>query len=89
MLFQAETLPDSHSLHITLSTYQKNTWADFLEKVRDLLTNIQYYFNSLQLIPAALEIAAEDDIEFRSGLPLNYLDYTGVLHSDSVRNIIL
>ena len=30
---QADTSSDSHSLHITLSTYQKNAWIDFMEKV--------------------------------------------------------
>ena len=31
---QAMSLPDCHSLHVTLSTYQKNTWGDLLERVR-------------------------------------------------------
>lgn len=30
---QAESLPDSHSLHVTLSTYQKYTWGDVMAKV--------------------------------------------------------
>lgn len=32
-IHQAQAVPDSHSLHITISTYQKNTWADALEDV--------------------------------------------------------
>ena len=32
---QASTLPDAHSLHMTVSTCQMNTWGDLLEKVRD------------------------------------------------------
>lgn len=32
-VFQADTPSDTHSLHITLSTYQKNSWTDFMEKV--------------------------------------------------------
>ena len=32
-IHQAVTLEDIHSLHITLSVYQRNSWGDFLEKV--------------------------------------------------------
>jgi len=32
-IHQANALPDSHSLHITISTFQKNSWGDFLLKV--------------------------------------------------------
>lgn len=31
---QGRTMEDSHSLHITLSVGQKNTWGDLLRKVR-------------------------------------------------------
>jgi len=65
-IHQADTPNDTHSLHITLSTYQKNSWTDFMEK----------------LIPGALQIAFEEDREFRQGLPLNYLDFMGVANSD-------
>lgn len=40
--------------------------------------------NSHQLVPRALEIAFEEDSEFRQGLPLNYLDYTGITNCESV-----
>ncbi|XP_014204678.1 bifunctional lysine-specific demethylase and histidyl-hydroxylase NO66 isoform X1 [Copidosoma floridanum] len=50
-----------HSLHVTLSVYQKNTWGDFLEKS----------------IPAALQSAIQTDIRFRKGLPLYYLRRIG------------
>jgi hypothetical protein len=33
-IHQANALPDSHSLHITISCYQKNSWGDLLLKVR-------------------------------------------------------
>ncbi|KAL9952077.1 hypothetical protein ACROYT_G039281 [Oculina patagonica] len=65
-IHQADTPSDTHSLHITLSTYQKNSWTDFMEK----------------LIPGALQIAFEEDREFRQGLPLNYLDFMGVANSE-------
>ena len=32
-LLLAVALPDDHSLHVTLSTHQKNTWGDLLEKI--------------------------------------------------------
>ena len=33
-IHQAKCLPDTHSLHLTVSCYQKNSWADLFEKVR-------------------------------------------------------
>uniref|UniRef100_H2ZFB8 Bifunctional lysine-specific demethylase and histidyl-hydroxylase n=1 Tax=Ciona savignyi TaxID=51511 RepID=H2ZFB8_CIOSA len=66
IIHQAKSLPDTHSLHITISTYQMNTWGDFLEK----------------LLPATLQTAIADDIEFRKGLPLQYLSCLGLQNSD-------
>uniref|UniRef100_A0A8C5G2P9 Bifunctional lysine-specific demethylase and histidyl-hydroxylase n=1 Tax=Gouania willdenowi TaxID=441366 RepID=A0A8C5G2P9_GOUWI len=65
-IHQGNCLPDAHSLHITISSYQKNSWGDLLHK----------------LVPAALEIAIEEDVDFRRGLPLDYLTYMGVQNSD-------
>ncbi|KAM6915450.1 ribosomal oxygenase 1 [Xenentodon cancila] len=65
-IHQGNCLPDAHSLHITISSYQKNSWGDLLQKV----------------VSAALEIAMEEDVEYRRGLPLDYLTYMGVQHSD-------
>lgn len=36
------------------------------------------------MVPTALEIATEEDVEFRQGLPLDYLSYMGVQNSDKV-----
>ena len=36
----------------------------------------------LQLLPSALAVAIEEDKDFRQGLPLDYLQYMGVTHSD-------
>jgi len=66
-IHQAEALPDVHSMHVTLSTYQKNTWGDIMEKV----------------VAPALKSAIENDIEFRRGLPLDFLDVLGVQNSNS------
>ncbi|KZC11548.1 Lysine-specific demethylase NO66 [Dufourea novaeangliae] len=68
-IHQGETM-DTHSLHITLSVYQKNSWGDFLEK----------------LIPDALKTATETDCEFRKGLPLDYLRHSGFVHSENHSN---
>ncbi|KAF7668571.1 hypothetical protein LDENG_00003980 [Lucifuga dentata] len=65
-IHQGDCLPDAHSLHITISSYQKNSWGDLLLKV----------------VPAALEIAMEENVEYRQGLPLDYLTYMGVQNSD-------
>uniref|UniRef100_A0A3Q3X5F1 Bifunctional lysine-specific demethylase and histidyl-hydroxylase n=1 Tax=Mola mola TaxID=94237 RepID=A0A3Q3X5F1_MOLML len=65
-IHQGDCLPEVHSLHITISSYQKNSWGDLLQRV----------------VPAALEIAMEEDVEFRQGLPLDYLTYMGVQNSD-------
>ncbi|KAI5609405.1 ribosomal oxygenase 1 [Silurus asotus] len=65
-IHQGNCLPDTHSLHITISSYQKNSWGNLLLKV----------------MPAALEMAIEEDVEFRKGLPLDYLTYMGVQNSD-------
>ncbi|XP_005047193.1 PREDICTED: bifunctional lysine-specific demethylase and histidyl-hydroxylase NO66 [Ficedula albicollis] len=67
-IHQGDCLPDAHSLHITVSSYQRNSWGDFLEK----------------LLPAALQMALEEDLEFRRGLPMDYLQYMGVANSDTV-----
>ncbi|XP_051833602.1 ribosomal oxygenase 1 [Antechinus flavipes] len=66
-IHQAECEPGVHSLHLTLSTFQRNSWGDLLEP----------------LLPAALQAAMEEDVEFRRGLPRDYLDYMGVQHSES------
>ncbi|CAI9569143.1 unnamed protein product [Staurois parvus] len=65
-IHQGDCFPDVHSLHITISSFQKNSWIDLLEK----------------LLPASLQIAAEEDVEFRQGLPLDYMEYMGVQNAD-------
>ncbi|KAM6311894.1 ribosomal oxygenase 1 [Aegotheles albertisi] len=67
-IHQGNCLPDAHSLHITVSSYQRNSWGDLLEK----------------LLPAALQMALEEDVEYRRGLPMDYLGYMGVANSDAV-----
>ncbi|XP_028398568.1 ribosomal oxygenase 1-like [Dendronephthya gigantea] len=66
-IHQADTLDGPHSLHITLSTYQKTSWGDFME----------------ELLPKALQNAIEEDVEFRRGLPLNYLSSMGFTNAET------
>lgn len=33
-IHQGDCLTDAHSLHITISSYQKNSWGDLLQKVK-------------------------------------------------------
>uniref|UniRef100_G1U914 Bifunctional lysine-specific demethylase and histidyl-hydroxylase n=1 Tax=Oryctolagus cuniculus TaxID=9986 RepID=G1U914_RABIT len=66
-IHQAECQEGAHSLHLTLSTYQRNTWGDFLEAV----------------LPLAVQAAMEENVEFRRGLPRDFMDYMGAQHSDS------
>ena len=70
IVHQADVAENEHSMHITLSTYQRNTWGDLMTK----------------LVTGALEIATEEDEDFRQGLPLDYLEYMGVCNSDDVTN---
>ncbi|XP_065184624.1 ribosomal oxygenase 1-like [Sycon ciliatum] len=66
-IHQADTPGDSHSLHMTVSTCQKNTWGDLLQKV----------------LPQMLESAIEHDVDFRKSLPVNYIHHLGTTHSES------
>ncbi|CAF0898292.1 unnamed protein product [Brachionus calyciflorus] len=65
-IHQANACDEIHSLHITVSTYQKNSWGDFLTK----------------LLPGAIEIAMQENVEYRKGLPINYLTENGVAFED-------
>ncbi|KAK5643293.1 hypothetical protein RI129_007138 [Pyrocoelia pectoralis] len=60
------TDPEAHSLHITISVYQKTSYVDLMEHV------LKY----------TLSAAASDDVEFREGLPLQYLQHCGFANDD-------
>ena len=66
-IHQAVTVDGERSLHVTISMYQKHSWADLFEKV----------------IPAALHLAIKDHEELRQGLPFDLYDHFGLVHSDS------
>ncbi|XP_019557368.2 bifunctional lysine-specific demethylase and histidyl-hydroxylase NO66 [Aedes albopictus] len=67
IIHQASTVPGHHSLHVTMSVYQKNCWADLLEV----------------FFPQALAQAAEAHFDLRRGIPLDLHNHFGIVHSDS------
>lgn len=69
-IHQATTVPGHHSLHITLSAYQKNSYADLLE----------------HLVPAMLQSSIADAVLLRRGLPMNVWQCAGLVHSDDAED---
>ncbi|XP_015171682.1 PREDICTED: bifunctional lysine-specific demethylase and histidyl-hydroxylase NO66 [Polistes dominula] len=54
-----------HSLHLTLSVYQRNSWCDLLDK----------------LIPNALQKAVQENFIYREGLPIDFWKHFGSIHA--------
>ncbi|XP_052740906.1 bifunctional lysine-specific demethylase and histidyl-hydroxylase NO66 [Bicyclus anynana] len=65
-IHQGVTIDGEHSLHVTVSMYQKHAWADLFEK----------------MIPAALQMAINENVELRKGLPFDIFENFGLVHSD-------
>lgn len=65
-IHQASTVPGYHSLHITLSAYQKNSFGDLLE----------------QLVPSMLQSAIASNVLLRQGLPPNIWQCMGLANND-------
>merc|ERR1711962_1284242 len=61
VIYLAKTTEKGHSTHVTLSTYQQNSWGDFLSHAME----------------QAIENALEDDINIRGGLPINFRSFLG------------
>jgi len=61
VIYLAKTTEKGHSTHVTLSTYQQNSWGDFLSHAME----------------QAIENALEDDISIRGGLPINFRSFLG------------
>ncbi|GMF12608.1 unnamed protein product [Phytophthora lilii] len=61
VVHQACTDKEEFSTHVTISVYQHNTWANFLEVA----------------LPRVIRHAFDSDVEFRKGLPVGYLSYMG------------
>lgn len=65
-IHQANTIDNQHSLHITLSVYQKTAHADLFGEI----------------VKNALQAAIASDINYRRGLPLDIWQHLGVAHVD-------
>ena len=65
-IHQGYCVEEIHSLHITISCNQRNTFGDLLEK----------------LMPSAVSSALRNNVELRKGLPLDFLSYMGSAFSD-------
>lgn len=63
-IHQAKTVPGHHSLHITLSVYQKTAYADLFE----------------ELMKNTVQKAFSADIDYRRGLPLDIWHNMGIVH---------
>ena len=66
-IHQGYCLEEIHSLHITISCHQRHTFGDLLEKV----------------MASGISAALKNDVEFRKGLPLDFLSYMGNAHCGS------
>ncbi|XP_050425267.1 ribosomal oxygenase 1 isoform X2 [Adelges cooleyi] len=66
-IHQADTLfTETHSLHLTFSTYQQNSMYDFLQVT----------------LKNALSNAVKNDVTYRSGLPIGYQNLGGICESE-------
>jgi hypothetical protein len=61
VVHQACTDDKEFSTHVTISVYQHNSWANFLEVS----------------LPRIIRRAFDSDVAFRRGLPVGYLNYVG------------
>ena len=66
-IHHAEALPDSHSLHLTVSANQHCSWADLLEMA----------------VPRALQLASSECIGLRRSLPCDMSSNMGLAHEES------
>eukprot|EP00644_Phytophthora_capsici_P000250 jgi/Phyca11/13637/fgenesh1_pg.PHYCAscaffold_4_\ len=64
VIHQACTNNTDFSTHVTISVYQHNTWANFLEVA----------------LPRVIRNAFDSDVSFRQGLPVGYLGFMGTQH---------
>lgn len=66
-IHETTSLADSHSLHLQMSLYRKQTFGDLLEI----------------LLPMALKEAINENLSLRRGLPLDIWQNMGVVNSDN------
>ena len=66
-IHQGYCVEDIHSLHITISCHQRNSFGDLLQKITS----------------SAILSAMENDINYRKGLPLDLFSFMGSAHGDT------
>ena len=66
-IHQGYCVENIHSLHITISMHQRNSFGDLLQKI----------------MSAAILSAMETDVDYRKGLPLDLLSFMGSAHNDA------
>ncbi|EDV22217.1 uncharacterized protein TRIADDRAFT_50673 [Trichoplax adhaerens] len=66
-IHQAQSLPDCHSLHITVSTCQLHSFGKYFEK----------------LLPMAIRSAFKNNLGLRKSLPPDFFANIGGIHADS------
>jgi len=66
-IHEGRTSANEHSLHITISCSQKHTFGDLFET----------------LIPQAISVAMQEDLDYRESLPISYLNYMGLVNQES------
>ncbi|XP_046387189.1 ribosomal oxygenase 2-like isoform X2 [Ischnura elegans] len=72
-IHQADTPPAvHHSTHITISTYQHHSWGDYM----------------MSVFPSLIEEAMNTDIDFRRGLPINFIKSTKLSKTDKVQSVM-
>lgn len=72
-IHHAKTLANGiHSTHITISTYQKHTWGDYL----------------MCVFPKLLEEAMSTDAAFRKGLPINFMASEKLAQSSKLNSVV-
>jgi lysine-specific demethylase/histidyl-hydroxylase NO66 len=70
-IHQCTASDSADSMHITVSTCLKSSWADYLQL----------------FLPRALQLATETHVELRKVMPLNWQNYMGISHSDEATEL--
>ena len=66
-IHEGRTTSTEHSLHITISCSQKHSFGDLFET----------------LMPQAISVAMQEDLDYRESLPVSYLNYMGLVNQES------
>jgi len=65
VIYQSKASEEGHSTYVALSTYQQNSWGDFMSHA----------------VQQAIDNALEDDVTIRRGLPVNFRSFLGTANN--------